>query len=74
MITVTNRQKTRVLNEILYTWCEDSHILYGDNRTPVEQKTFEEDLLINGMYFKGLDVEKIYMDTRNLKILITIDI
>jgi hypothetical protein len=69
---ITNRHKTRVLNEILEDWCKESHILYGDNRTPVEQATFEETLLMEGMHYKGIDIEKISVGARKIEISITI--
>jgi len=69
---ITNRHKTRVLNEVLEVWCKESHILYGDNRTPVEQATFEERLLLEGMHYRGIEVEEISLCARKIKISIII--
>lgn len=67
---ITNRHITRVLNEILDTYCKRPHVLYGVDDTLIIKGviTREQDVLLSDLSYKGLDVMEIIICAGNLSI------
>lgn len=67
---ITNRHKSRVLNEVLEVWCKESFILYGTSDSSLDNNilTMEQDVLIQGLEHYGIVVEKVILCARKIEI------
>jgi hypothetical protein len=67
---ITNRHKSRVLNEILALYTNESFILYGTSDSSLDNDilTMEQDVLIQGLEHYGVVVEKVILCARKIEI------